>query len=172
MKSMGMDTKSTYTKSNSRITGLMQAPSKIGMKIIRRRRSKSMSGTGSRARLEKICANCERTFLADSNSQKYCSRECYEKHKSESKIHRYCRQCGKKFSVSWKSKLTMCPTCRGRVRLPPKAPEMTSCPNCGKRFRPFEITHDAKGIHPAGIKFCCIRCMKAYERSAEHEYNS
>lgn len=139
------------------------------MRIINKKQKKFTGGT--RSEVEKVCLNCGKPYLTVFKTQKYCSTRCYEQYKSKNKIGRVCRKCGKRFSVQWQSHLTTCPTCRGKDRKLKKSPEKTECLNCGKTFRPFEIRCDAKGIHPAGLEFCCIQCLEAYERKTGHEYN-
>ena len=46
------------------------------------------------------------------------------------------------------------------------------CIQCGKVFRPFSITVDKYGIHPAGLNFCCYQCCENYFKGASRNENN
>ncbi len=111
--------------------------------------------------LEKVCEYCNKIFYTSHPKKKFCSIECkQEKYKQEHSFSelRNCRNCGKSFVASRKTKYFCCGICGIRFNRQPKKPrirnEVFVCKNCNKSFTK----------HHGNQKFCKKDCLDAYKK--------
>jgi very-short-patch-repair endonuclease len=102
--------------------------------------------------VEKACANCGKAFRVPQSlkAKLYCSRACYEAHRTPEQVGKVCPVCGKSFTVaaSIADRYTICSwECRTAETT------YAICARCGKQFT-------VHGTPSQGAPYCSEECRR------------